>query len=400
MKYKYVVKDTTGHTIRGVVESSNASGAAELLKQQQLIPLKITEIGAGFSLKAISNMLGRVSSGEMTNFTRQLATMITAGLPLTDALNLLKAQSSPALSAVVATVLADVQAGMSLSSAMAKHPKEFSKVYIALVKAGEAAGVMETILNRLADTSEKSREFRAKVGGAMVYPIIILIGMAVVMALMVIVVIPKLTSLYNDFGAELPLPTRIIIGISNFAVNYWWLVLIGIAGLSMGIRAYLESEEGRYKFDQVIYKIPIWGPLSRETMLTELTRTLSLLIGAGVGIVEAINIVSDAMGNKLVDMDMKRIAKQVEKGFPISISFTESELFPPVVGQMVAVGEETGKLDEVLAKLSHYFETEAEQKVKGLTTAIEPIILIILAVGVGFLMYAVIMPIYTITNKF
>jgi len=335
----------------------------------------------------------------MANFTRQLATMLTAGLPLTDALNLLKVQSSAGLAAVTSQILNDVQSGVALSTAMGKHPNMFSKIYVALVKAGESAGVMETVLNRLAEGLEKSRDFRMKVKGAMIYPIIILIGMVLVMAVMMIVVVPKMKMLYADFGAELPWSTKVVMGISGFMATYWWLVVIGTAAIFFGLRAFINTPGGRYKWDTLFFKLPITGPLARNMMLTEMARTLSLLVGSGVSVVEAIIIVSETVGNAPVEKDMRRIAKQVEKGFPISISFSESEMFPPIVGQMIAVGEETGKLDEVLSKLAGYYETESEQKIKGLTTAIEPIILMILAVGVGFLMYAVIMPIYTLTNK-
>ena len=236
--------------------------------------------------------------------------------------------------------------------------------------------------------------------GAMVYPAIILMGMVGVMFLMMWLVIPKITDLYADFNAELPLATRAIMWLSDAFTTYWWLwgslLFLGMYGL----RAFMATETGIRKWDTLKYRIPITGELTRQVMLTELSRTLSLLIGSGISVIDALNIVADALGNVMVEKDVRRIARQVEKGFPISIAFSESEIFPPVMGQMIAVGEETGKIDEVLFKLSKYFELESEQKIKGLTTAIEPLILIVLAIGVGFLMYAVVMPIYSITNQF
>jgi len=296
-------------------------------------------------------------------------------------------------------MLLDVQSGQPLSSAMSKYPKIFPKVYTALVKAAEAAGVMEQILNRLAENSEKAREFRGKVSGAMIYPVIILVAMVGIMILMMVVVVPKMTALYADFGAELPWSTKLLMATSDFMVHQWWLMIIIVAGLFFGGRYFLGTKKGRMQWDTFMYKIPVIGTLAKETMLTEITRTMSLLLGSGISVVEALNIVADASGNELVRLDLLRIAHQVEKGFPVSISFSESPIFPIVVGQMVAVGEETGKMDDVLAKLSHYFETGSEEKVKGLTTAIEPIILIVLAIGVGFLMFSIVMPIYSITNE-
>ncbi|KKU64643.1 MAG: pilin biogenesis protein [Candidatus Amesbacteria bacterium GW2011_GWC1_47_15] len=400
MKYRYTAKDSSGRTIRGTVEGGSPKVAAEALKRDQLFPINFSEIKPFVDFSAIFEIWGKVKYNDLANFTRQLSTMITAGLPLTDALNLLKAQSPPGLSGVVGSLLTDIQGGLSLSSSMTRHPSVFSKVYVALVKAGEAAGVMENVLNRLADNSEKTREFTSKVKGAMVYPAIILMGMVGVMFLMMWLVIPKITDLYADFNAELPLATRAIMWLSDAFTTYWWLwgslLFLGMYGL----RAFMATETGIRKWDTLKYRIPITGELTRQVMLTELSRTLSLLIGSGISVIDALNIVADALGNVMVEKDVRRIARQVEKGFPISIAFSESEIFPPVMGQMIAVGEETGKIDEVLFKLSKYFELESEQKIKGLTTAIEPLILIVLAIGVGFLMYAVVMPIYSITNQF
>lgn len=303
------------------------------------------------------------------------------------------------MSVVVAGILSDVQGGVSLSESLSKFPRVFSRVYVALIKAGESAGVVETVLMRLADNLEKQREFRGKVVGAMIYPAIVVVGMIVVTVMTVLLVVPKLTSLYADFNADLPIPTKILIAISQFSVSYWWLILFGLFGLVIGVGRYLKTAGGREKYDSLIYKIPVWGTLVREVMLVELTRTLALLVGAGVSVVDALDIVADAVGNVVVEKDVKKISRQVEKGFPVSISFSESQSFPLIVGQMMAVGEETGKMDDVLMRVSHYFEMESEQKVKALTTAIEPLIIMVLAGGVGFLMYAVIMPIYTITNK-
>ena len=399
MKFKYSARAENGVLIKGEIEAGSDSIAADLLKQKRLIPIGINKRSELLDLSYWSMKVGRVSSQDVTAFTRQLATMITAGLPITDALNLLKIQSGRNMSVVVAGILSDVQGGVSLSESLSKFPRVFSRVYVALIKAGESAGVVETVLMRLADNLEKQREFRGKVVGAMIYPAIVVVGMIVVTVMTVLLVVPKLTSLYADFNADLPIPTKILIAISQFSVSYWWLILFGLFGLVIGVGRYLKTAGGREKYDSLIYKIPVWGTLVREVMLVELTRTLALLVGAGVSVVDALDIVADAVGNVVVEKDVKKISRQVEKGFPVSISFSESQSFPLIVGQMMAVGEETGKMHDVLMRVSHYFEMESEQKVKALTTAIEPLIIMVLAGGVGFLMYAVIMPIYTITNK-
>ena len=399
MRFRYAARDGSGKMIRGTVDAVDAKSAAGVLKERKMLPISLDQDSKSINLANFTVKWGRISVSDMANFTRQLSTMITAGLPLTDSLSLLRMQSGPALSPVVSAILLDVQSGVSLSEAMGKHPQAFSKVFVSLVKAGEAAGVVETILNRLADNLEKSREFKAKVISAMIYPVIVLFGMVGVMMVMMIVVVPKLTEVYKQFNADLPIATKTVIAISDFMVHYWFLAGLGLVGLIVGAIAYLKTPMGRRWWDELVYKIPIVGPLSRQVMMTELTRTLALLVGAGVSVVEALNIVADALGNVIIESEIKLIAKRVEKGFPISISFSESGHFPPIAGQMIAVGEETGKLDDVLTKLSSYFESESEQKVKGLTAAIEPLIIILLGIGVGFLIFAIILPIYDITNK-
>jgi len=400
MKFRYKARDAHGLEMKGVIEAPDSKTAAAMLRGQKLTPVSVAGQRMFFDLSVWAGKLGGVSIADLANFTRQLSIMITAGLPLTDALSLLRLQSGPTLSPVVSAILLDVQSGVALSEAMSKHPQAFSKVYVALVRAGEAAGVMEKILSRLAENMETSREFSAKVKGAMVYPAIILVGMLGVMGIMMVVVVPKLTALYTEFGTNLPLATKFIIGLSAFLSGYWWLIGIGVVGVVGVIRRYMGTPVGRRWWDDLIYRIPVVGELSRQVMLAEMTRTMALLIGAGISIVEALNIVSEALGNVIVETDMKKIARQVEKGFPVAVSFSQSPVFPPLIGQMVAVGEETGRMDEVMEKLSLYFASNSSEKVKGLTTAIEPLIIIVLGVGVGFLIFSIIMPIYNLTSQF
>lgn len=248
---------------------------------------------------------------------------------------------------------------------------------------------------------EKQVEFKGKVKGALIYPVIVVIGMVLVAAIMMIFVIPKMLSLYSEFGAELPGPTKILMSVSGFFAKFWWLMLIIIAFLINFLITYRKTKTGRRKIDELILKIPIFGDLQRQVALTELTRTLSLLVGAGVSILEALGILSQISGNAVIGDALEDSAKQVEKGFPLAYAFSKHpEAFPYILSQMVAVGEETGKMSEVLAKVSHVFEVESDQKVKALTSAIEPIVMVVLGVGVGFLVIAVILPIYNLTSQF
>lgn len=399
-RFNYKAKDKTGKLVVGEVEASSQLVAAKLVRQKGLTVIAITPARETI-FSSIRKLRDRITMADVSTFTRQLATMVNAGLPITEALLILRQQTKGAMQKVVAQILTDVEGGESLSIATARHPKVFSPTYIALLKAGEVGGVMDEVLTRLADSLEKQQEFSGKVKGALIYPAIIVVGMFVVGLVMMIFVIPRLTSLYGDFNAQLPTATKILIGISNFFVRLWPLLLITIGGGLWGFSAYRKTPAGKRRTDELIFKLPIIGELQKEVLLTELTRTLSLMIGAGVSILEALNISAGVVGNEVVASALRDSSKQVEKGFPIAYSFSKHpEAFPFILSQMVAVGEETGKMEEVLGKVSHVFEVESDQKVKALTSAVEPLVMIVLGLGVGFLVIAIILPIYNLTSQF
>jgi type IV pilus assembly protein PilC len=328
--------------------------------------------------------------------------MINAGLPLTEALLILRTQAKPALQRIVAQILSDVESGLSLSSSMAKHPDIFSASYIALVKSGEVGGVLDDVLVRLADNMEKEQEFRGKVKGALIYPAIIVTGMIGVALVMMIFVIPRLLSLYDEFGTaiELPFATRVLMFFTGILTKFWPILLLLIGGGLYALQVYRKTPKGKRRIDELILKIPIFGELQRQIIMAELTRSMSLMVGAGVSILEGLGISAEVVGNEVIAEALKDAAKQVEKGFPVAFAFAKHpDAFPYILSQMVAVGEETGKMDEVLGKVSHVFEVESDQKVTALTASIEPIIMVFLGVGVGFLVIAVIMPIYNLTAQ-
>jgi type IV pilus assembly protein PilC len=398
-KYKYKARDKNGKEVIGEVEASNESVAARLVRERGYILIKLSKSGNGiFGLSA--KFSSRVSGGDVTAFTRQLATMVNAGLPVTESLQILRLQSKTGMKAVATQILADVESGESLSKAFEKHPKVFSPTYIALVKAGETGGVLDKVLGRLADNLEKAQEFRGKVKGAMIYPAIIVIGMVVVSTIMVVFIMPRLTELYTQFDAELPITTRILTGVSDFIINFWYIVLAGLGAGFFAFKAYAKTKAGQIRIANIVFKIPILGPLQKEVILTELTRTLSLMVGSGVPILEGLTVTSGVVGNVIISDALQKAAKQIEKGFPISYSFAQyPDAFPYILAQMISVGEETGKMEEVLSKVSHVFEVDSEQKVKALTAAIEPIIMIVLGIGVAFLVVSVILPIYNLTTS-
>lgn len=399
-KFDYVAVTKDKKKVKGQVEALSQTQAINILRSKDLFVINLNRIEILPGWLLWFNRWQRVKRQDVVHFTQQLATMIKAGLPLTTALSILKYQSTLAMTKVVEEVLREVEGGGSFSKALAKFSRVFDQVYLSLIQSGEAAGVLDKVLLRLADNLEKQSEFRAKTKNALIYPAIISIAMVIVAIVMSVFVIPKLTSLYTEFGAQLPLMTRILIGISNFMIKSWYLMLgFGLAG-GYALHRWKKTVSGRMAWDKFSLKVPIFGPLKTKIILTEITRTLALLIESGVSIIEALEIVAGTADNVLFSGSIKYAAKEVEKGVPLAVAIGQFEHFPPIVSQMLAVGEETGKIDEVMFNLSGYFETEAEQAVKGLTTAIEPLMMIVLGVGVAFLVIAIILPIYNLTSQF
>lgn len=400
--FSYKARDPKGKIATGFVEAPNKEAATRLLHDKQLFVVGLTETrnkeggGGGSSAK-----FRRVGFGEIVNFTRQLSTMVVAGLSLPEALSILRAQTqNPAFGSVLMEIEHQIVGGGNLGDALAKYPQHFTPIYIALIRAGESSGQLDQVLSRLADSMEAERDFRSKVSGAMIYPVIILIGMGIVVMVMMTVVVPKLTELYSDFGVDLPFTTQILISVSKFFVNWWWLVIAAAVGGWFGFLRWKVTKVGMLVVDTVTLHIPLFGELQKKIILVEFTRTLSMLISSGIRLLDALQILKDALGNILFRNAIVEISKKVERGFPLGDTFAQFPVFPPIVSQMMKVGEETGKLDDTLLKLSKYFASESENLVKGLTTAIEPIIMVVLGVGVGFIVISVITPIYNLTSQF
>jgi len=397
--YQYKVKDKSGVGSEGMIEAVDERQAANILRAKGFYITSIIDYSP-VNAEVLLGRFSKPSSEDISNFTRQFATMIDSGLPLAEALRILRNQSKPVMKTVVEKILSEVEGGSTLAEAIEISGGGFSSVYIAMVKAGESAGVLDQVMGKLADALEKQREFRSKTKGAMVYPAIIMTAMVVIATIMMIFVVPKLTSMYKDFGAELPGPTKALMSLSAFVVNYWYLVFIVLLISGRVIYNWSKTEVGALVIEQLTFKIPIWGNLRKDIILTEFSRTIGVLLGAGIPILDALNIVAATLGSIVFSTQVKQAAVYVEKGIGLSEAILRLDMFPQIMSQMVSVGEETGKLDEVLTKLAHYYESESETKIKALTTAIEPLIMILMGIGVGFLVIAVIMPIYNLTSQF
>lgn len=396
--YTYKVKDNQGKALKGIVEAVTSKQAVNLLHDRGYFIVSLKETTA--PLLSFHFNSG-VSFADLVHITRQLSTMITAGLTLVESLAILRQQlSKPQIIKVISNIEDEVKGGSSFAMVLEKYPKIFPPIYLALVKAGEASGKLDTILSRLADNLEKSKAFKSKVKGAMVYPAIVVTGMLLVSTIVMTIVVPRLTSLYKEFDADLPLPTQILINTSNFFVNFWFLLLLIIIGSTAAFLKFRQTKVGKHFLANFALKTPVFGVLIKQSTLVEITRTLSMLIEGGIPILTALEIAQDATGNILYKEAFIDASRKVEKGFPLSEPMSNNPLFPPILGQMVAVGEQTGKMGDTLLKLSHYFETEADSVVNSLTTMIEPLIMVVLGLGVGFLVMAVLLPIYSLTSKF
>ncbi|PIU36639.1 hypothetical protein CO005_03725 [Candidatus Roizmanbacteria bacterium CG_4_8_14_3_um_filter_34_9] len=389
-----------GKTVIKKIEASTQEIVLDYLQKNDYFPISVIEINDK-KINIFDSLINKIDFNDIVDFTRQVALMLNAGLTLIDSLEILKKQTNKIiLKKMIEEISIKIKGGSSFSVALLDYKNLFSKLYISLVKSGEASGKLGEILLRLADNLEKEREFKSKLKGALVYPAIVIIGMFVVMFIMVTFVLPKLLGLYKDFNVELPLSTKILIAVSNFSTQFWPLVLVLIFVASYFIKKYLATKVGKNNFDQFALKLPVFGKIISISALVESTRTLAILIASGISILDALSIVVDATENVVYQQAFLTVSHKVEKGLSMGTAFEQEEIFPPILVQMTQVGEQTGKLDDTLFRLSKYFEMQSEMATKTMTTLIEPAILVVLGVGVGFLVMSVITPIYNLTNSF
>src|SRR3990167_6868993 len=398
MEFKYLAKSPDGEEKKGTIEANDAHSAVTTLRKKGLIVISVDN-----KEPAINRFLAKFTSGinfsTLVVITRQLATMISTGLVLSEAIDILEEQqTNKVLKKALSEISQDVKGGLALAQALGKHPQIFPNLYVNLVKSGEESGKLDQVLTQMADNLEKEREFQARIKGAMIYPMVIIALMIVVIIIMMVFVIPKLTDLYKESAIDLPLPTKILIGSSNLFINFWWVGLIIITAGRLSLNKWMKTEEGSYFVSKLLLKLPIIGKIITSVILTNFTRTFGLLISAGIPLLESIAIVSSLTENKVFKSALKDAYAGVEKGLPLSLLLTQ-ENFPKIVSQMVKVGEETGKVDEIFFKLAQYFESESDHLVKNLTVAIEPLIFVVLGLGVAFLAISILLPIYQLTTS-
>lgn len=395
--YKAATND--GKIVHGLIEAKNETEAALYLRKKNLVPISITEHKDNPLNTYLANG-GKFNASDLAFFTRQIASMLTAGLTLIQALNVLSNQvKKKAVSEVINQITADIEGGSTFSNAAASHSRIFSKVYISLIRAGESSGLLDNVMTRLAENLEKEEKLRSKIKGALLYPVIVVVMMILVVFVMMLFVIPQLKTLYDSLAIDLPFSTQILVTMSNITVQFWPILIGSMVGGFILFRRWHHTVHGRKIIDGILIKLPLFGKIIQFRILTEVSRTLGILVGSGDPVVSSLNQVRDVSGNAIYENALGLIAKQVEKGVSMGDAFAASSLFPPLLIQMIRVGEQTGKLDENLTRASEYFEREVEESVRTLTTAMEPIIMAVLGIGVAFLLVSVITPIYKLTNS-
>ncbi len=395
--YTYRVRDKQGHIVEGTLESDSTTLVANKLRQMGYVPLAIDKKATGGVRKELHLIKPKAKIKDIAVFSRQFAVMIDSGLSLLRALTILEDQTeNKVLAKIVSEVRADVEKGSALSQALAKHPKAFNRLYVSMVRAGETGGSLDSVLLQLANTIEKQVELRQKIKSAMTYPVAVLCLVLMIVAAMLIFIVPMFKGLYADLGGTLPLPTRLLLFVSGVMVKALPLVILGMVGLVVGFKRWIATDKGRGIWDAFKLKVPVFGKLVRLTALTRFSRTLASLLRAGVPLLESLEITSGTVGNTVVSNAITDMQDGVKQGEAMVQRLAEHPVYPPMVVQMIAVGEETGALDTMLDKIADFYEQEIEATVDALTSLLEPALIVVLGGAVGGMVISLYMPMFNI----
>lgn len=396
--YAYKVRDKQGKVLEGTLDADSTTLVANKLRQMGYVPLAIDkQASAGLKTEIKIPGTGKPKLKDIAVFSRQFAVMIDSGLSLLRALYILEDQTeNKGLAKIIGEVRADVEKGTSLSQALGRHPKTFSRLYISMVRSGETGGNLDSVLVQLATTIEKQVELRQKVRSAMTYPVAVLCLVVLILMAMLIFIVPTFKDLYADLGGTLPLPTRLLLKVSSLTVKLLPLLVLAAAGATWAFKRWIESEKGRAIWDRFKLRVPVFGKLARLIALTRFSKTLAALLRSGVPILESLEITSDTVGNTVVARAVKDVQDGVKQGEPIAKRLENHPVFPPMVVQMLAVGEETGAVDTMLDKVGEFYEREVEATVNALTSLLEPLLIVVLGGAVGTMVIALYMPMFNI----
>lgn len=397
-KYAYEARDSASNRIvKSTVQAESESAAAKLLTSQGFVPIKIElEDDKANFLKKLS---GRITSKDKIVFTRQLATLIGAGLPLAQSMRTVLDQTqNKKMQQIIQTIISDIEGGRALSDSFAKHPQVFDSVFLALVAAGEASGTLDDALRRIAAQQEKDAAMMRKIKGALTYPIIVLVVILAVIGFMLVAVVPQVKNLYRDLGKELPWITQMMVSTADFFIAYWWIVLIvlGIGGYFLV--QYLKTEAGIKTKDTLKLNVPLFNGMFRKLYMARFSRTGQTLLSTGVAMLDMLKITSGAVSNTIISAGIDRAAEKVKGGKALSSSLRNEDYFLEMVPQMIKIGEQSGKIDEMMGKTAQIYEDELDEEIKNISTAIEPVLMVVLAIVAGGMVGAILFPIYSLVN--
>ncbi len=393
--YAYTAVDATGRQVKSVIEAESESHVLSKLRDQsmQVVDLKVTGKRGGVSF-------GKIKQKSLVVFSRQFATMIDAGIPILRCLDILSGQTKdPILKPVLQQVTQDVKGGMSLNESMAKHPRVFNKLYVNMVRAAELGGILDTILDRLSGFLEYEAEVKSKIKSAMMYPVLVMIFSVLMLFVLFSFVLPRFKDIFDGMDVQLPAVTSMLFAVGDFMSKFWWLILLLAISIFVGIKLYGRTTSGRYQLDFFKLKVPIIGELSLKMSVARFCRTFGTLISSGVPMMRSLEIVGDTLGNAVLADAVEQTRLSIREGNKLSSPLAASGLFPTMVTQMIDVGEESGRLSEMLVKVGDFYDQEVESTVKGLTSMIEPMLIIFLGVVVGFIAISVMTPIFTLVNS-
>ncbi len=401
-EFVYKARDQSGITVEGVVDSVSRDDASAILAERSLIVITLTAREAKKKYELPLSAFGRVKARDVVIFSRQLSVLVSANVPIVQSLHTVQKQTAnPKLRVIVGDVASDVEAGTRFSLALSKHVKVFSQFYVNMVKSGETSGRVDEVLSYLADQQEKDFDLLSKVKGSMYYPMFIIFGMFVAGFVMMTFVIPRLVTVLKESGAELPFATRLLIGVSGFFVNFWWLIIIGVVILSAAFLWYIRTPEGAKVWGTFVLRVPIFGGIFQRLAVVRMVRSLHTLLVGGVDAVTALEISAEVVGNASYRDLILKSAREVRDGSPISTVFAKHpKVVPLMVSQMMAVGEDTGKLTDVLDRLAHFYSREIDNLIGGLVTLIEPVIIVIIGLAVGVMVSAILLPMYNLSQQF
>jgi type IV pilus assembly protein PilC len=396
--YQYSVRDTGGKLMSGTLVADNRDLASARLREMGLIPIKI-EQQRGKTMRREISLSNRVKLKDLSVFSRQFSTMVNSGLPILKGLVILEEQTeSKILARAIASVRTDVEGGASLSAAMAKHPKVFNNLYVAMVKSGEAGGVLEAVLQRIAVTLEGEVALRQRIRSAMTYPIVVAGFVTLILLAMLLFIVPQFQGLYSQLGGTLPLPTRILLAVSNALKHSFIIVILVLVAMIFGLRRFIKTKQGRELWDRFKLRVPVFGPLFQKTALARFSRVFGVMSSSGVPILQSLEVVSETVNNSLMSAAILDVQNSVKEGESISKPLARHPVFPPMVVQMLSVGEQTGSLDEMLEKISVYYDEEVKATVDSLTSLIEPIMIMFVGGAVGVSVIALYLPMFNIIN--